>query len=120
MGTIPWPTASRFRHALSAPSSPERPAAFWVTFPRIRVPSRRTGSSLNSAANKVAEEQGAELHVVTVIKPITYAYGSFETVSISQAIVTRVDEATLIQLNSAAVESDDRNVGAPTAAQTKH
>ena len=44
-------------------------------------------------AARVAKEQDAELHLITVVKPITYAYIGYETASVSQAVANFEPEA---------------------------
>ncbi len=47
-----------------------------------------------SAAQKVAEDYGAELHVMTVIPPLNYAYAGYENAPLSQAVVNFERDAT--------------------------
>ncbi len=51
-------------------------------------------SDVLTAAQNVVAEQEAELHVVTVIQPLTYAYTGFEMPSISQTMVNFESEAS--------------------------
>ncbi|MFT7651719.1 MAG: universal stress protein A [Limisphaerales bacterium] len=51
-----------------------------------------------AAANEIRQEQDADLHILTVIRPISYAYGGYDTPAIVKVMANFESEANQMAL----------------------